>query len=162
MVLVVDHVTPVALGGTDLPDNLVTACSDCNSGKTSTPVDAPLVSNVAEDAMRWSKALIAVALIQRAEWQHIDRITAIFDQDWTEWTSGPGKQPVPRPDGWEDSVRRWAELGLDNEDLNHYIQIAMSNKRIPSHGTWSYFCGCCWHGVEDRQAAARVYLTEAN
>lgn len=32
----VDHVTPVALGGTDTPANLVTSCEPCNSGKTST------------------------------------------------------------------------------------------------------------------------------
>lgn len=32
----VDHVTPVALGGTDHPSNLVAACEPCNSGKTST------------------------------------------------------------------------------------------------------------------------------
>ncbi|MCX4232088.1 HNH endonuclease [Streptomyces ortus] len=31
----VDHVTPVALGGTDHPSNLVAACEPCNSGKTS-------------------------------------------------------------------------------------------------------------------------------
>jgi hypothetical protein len=32
----VDHIVPVALGGTDHPSNLVTACEPCNSGKTST------------------------------------------------------------------------------------------------------------------------------
>lgn len=32
----VDHVTPVALGGTDDPTNLVTSCEPCNAGKTST------------------------------------------------------------------------------------------------------------------------------
>ena len=31
----VDHVTPVALGGTDHPSNLVAACEPCNSGKAS-------------------------------------------------------------------------------------------------------------------------------
>jgi hypothetical protein len=31
----VDHVTPVALGGTNHPSNLVAACEPCNSGKTS-------------------------------------------------------------------------------------------------------------------------------
>jgi 5-methylcytosine-specific restriction endonuclease McrA len=35
----VDHVTPVALGGTDTPDNLVTSCEPCNSGKSSSTVD---------------------------------------------------------------------------------------------------------------------------
>lgn len=34
--LTVDHVTPLALGGTDDPSNLATACEPCNSGKTST------------------------------------------------------------------------------------------------------------------------------
>lgn len=32
--LVVDHVVPVAAGGTDDPTNLVTACQDCNAGKS--------------------------------------------------------------------------------------------------------------------------------
>lgn len=31
--LVVDHMTPIALGGTDHPDNLALACKPCNSGK---------------------------------------------------------------------------------------------------------------------------------
>lgn len=37
--LVIDHITPVARGGTNDPDNLVTACWDCNSGKTDEPLD---------------------------------------------------------------------------------------------------------------------------
>ncbi|MFF0777048.1 HNH endonuclease [Streptomyces sp. NPDC003720] len=32
----IDHVTPVALGGTDHPSNLVTSCEPCNNGKSST------------------------------------------------------------------------------------------------------------------------------
>jgi hypothetical protein len=31
--LEVDHIVPQALGGDDDPDNLVTACHDCNNGK---------------------------------------------------------------------------------------------------------------------------------
>lgn len=34
--LVLDHRTPVAVGGTDDPDNLCAACNDCNSGKGAT------------------------------------------------------------------------------------------------------------------------------
>lgn len=36
--LVVDHVFPVALGGEDSEDNLVTACHDCNAGKAGVPL----------------------------------------------------------------------------------------------------------------------------
>ena len=35
--LQIDHVMPVALGGTNDPWNLVAACYDCNAGKGSTP-----------------------------------------------------------------------------------------------------------------------------
>jgi 5-methylcytosine-specific restriction endonuclease McrA len=38
--LTVDHVTPVALGGTDGPGNLVAACRDCNAGKAASHPDA--------------------------------------------------------------------------------------------------------------------------
>ena len=34
----VDHVIPVAAGGTNDPDNLVSACRDCNLGKSTLPV----------------------------------------------------------------------------------------------------------------------------
>lgn len=37
--LVVDHVVPVAEGGTDEPSNLVCACWSCNSGKSAVPLD---------------------------------------------------------------------------------------------------------------------------
>ena len=48
----VDHVIPQALGGTDKPDNLVTACADCNSGKTSSMPNAMPVADVKQDAFR--------------------------------------------------------------------------------------------------------------
>ena len=51
--LTVDHVTPVALGGTDDPSNLVAACRDCNAGKASSSPDAETVARVSDDAMRY-------------------------------------------------------------------------------------------------------------
>jgi hypothetical protein len=37
----VDHVLARAQGGTDHPDNLITACRECNEGKGSLLLDAP-------------------------------------------------------------------------------------------------------------------------
>jgi hypothetical protein len=42
----VDHVVPVALGGTDIPENLTTACEDCNAGKASTGASEEMVAAV--------------------------------------------------------------------------------------------------------------------
>ena len=48
--LTIDHVTPVSLGGTDDPSNLVAACRDCNAGKASSSPDAEHVAQVDDDA----------------------------------------------------------------------------------------------------------------
>lgn len=52
--LVVDHMVPIALGGTDHPDNLALACKPCNSGKSGrTPEQAKMSIRVktARDAL---------------------------------------------------------------------------------------------------------------
>lgn len=49
--MVVDHVVPVAKGGTDDPENLVCACSECNLGKSDIGLDEsrlPLAPGPAE------------------------------------------------------------------------------------------------------------------
>lgn len=53
VVLTIDHILPKTLGGTDAPDNLVTACADCNSGKTSTKPDEQIAASVSAEAQRW-------------------------------------------------------------------------------------------------------------
>ena len=70
--LTIDHVIPVALGGTDKPDNLVTACADCNAGKTSTAPDAALVDEVSAETLRWARAL-SRASQERRDTRRADR-----------------------------------------------------------------------------------------
>jgi hypothetical protein len=55
-VLEVDHVEPRARGGSDSAANLVTACEQCNSGKSDTPLDAPTVGDVPQVAFRMACA----------------------------------------------------------------------------------------------------------
>lgn len=54
--LTIDHVMPTALGGTNDPSNLVTACQDCNAGKTSSIPATLYVADVAEDALERARA----------------------------------------------------------------------------------------------------------
>ncbi|MFJ6561989.1 HNH endonuclease [Streptomyces sp. NPDC091412] len=60
--LTVDHVTPIALGGADALDNLVTACGPCNNGKTSTAPD-----DVVMAALEATKPLVTTGF-QRTVW----------------------------------------------------------------------------------------------
>ncbi|MYS16585.1 HNH endonuclease [Streptomyces sp. SID4982] len=68
----VDHVIPQALGGTDKPDNLVTACADCNSGKTSSLPGADPVMDVDQNHFRQAvlvrQAVQTVADVVRTTW----------------------------------------------------------------------------------------------
>lgn len=51
-VLEADHVEPKSHGGSDAPTNLVTACEQCNSGKSDTLLGAPPVADVSQVAFR--------------------------------------------------------------------------------------------------------------
>lgn len=84
--LTVDHVIPTALGGSDEATNLVTACADCNSGKTSTGPESVIVEDVAADALRWSRALQAAAHNLLADRELIDALTDRFLDVWNSWT----------------------------------------------------------------------------
>ncbi len=63
--LVVDHITPVAAGGTNDPENLVTACEPCNAGKGARTIEqhAPTESDRLrlEQEMREQEALAEAA-----------------------------------------------------------------------------------------------------
>lgn len=48
----VDHVVPVAAGGHSQPENLVTACDDCNLGKSSVPLDDIKLRTVNRESLK--------------------------------------------------------------------------------------------------------------
>lgn len=72
----VDHVIPQALGGSDAPTNLLTACADCNAGKTSSMPQALTVADVDQNTFRQ-----AAHLKQDAE----QRRAAIFVHLYMVW-----------------------------------------------------------------------------
>ena len=46
VVLHLDHIKPVSLGGKDTEDNLVTACQSCNLGKSATQLPKEVVDRI--------------------------------------------------------------------------------------------------------------------
>jgi hypothetical protein len=147
-VITVDHVIPVALGGPDDPSNLVAACKDCNGGKSSVPADAPLVDDVASDAIRWANAMRLAADELNAK---DDAIESIIDAVHDGW------KPRYIPTGWEASVVTFVKAGLDQEALVYLAGIAAFGRGIDDR--WSYFCGCCWKRIRQMQDRAQELLT---
>ena len=150
--MTIDHVIPVALGGSDDPSNLVTACRDCNAGKTSSSPDAPLVADVAADAIRWGKAMQAVAE-QRAADREVRRNNhhAFLENSWRRWTYGSKNEYFDLPNNWQSSIDQFIAGGLDLDDLDELVDVAMNST---SRDPWKYFCGCCWRRIENTADAA--------
>lgn len=157
--LTIDHVVPVTLGGSDDPSNLVTACKDCNSGKSASNPNAELVAGVADDALRWARAqhLAAEQMLENLEAR--DSLRAQFKARWDMWQGGDGK-PVTLPGQWGASVDRFLSLGLPMPVLLDCIDKAMHNKRIRYDDLFRYMCGIAWKRVEELRSATSALVAQ--
>lgn len=157
--LTVDHVIPTALGGSDEPSNLVTACSGCNSGKTSAAPDQALVEDVAKDALKWAVAINRAAELRSIEIGCLEDEANAFLAWWDGWghdDADGNRISVPRAHGAEMSVYRFLELGLSSLQLHHFTRVAMYAPRVRRDDRWSYFCGCCWGEIKKVQDTAKA------
>ena len=161
--LTVDHVIPSALGGSDEPTNLVTACQPCNAGKSSVPADTPIVEDVQRDAIRWAKAMQLAATYRAADRAAMQDAINQFDDAWQQWhiTRGGNStpDPIPRDDNWRTSIERFLENGIPLDELLHLVDVAMHSQSRPD-STWRYFCGCAWRAITDLQETARLILDQ--
>lgn len=155
--LTVDHVTPVALGGTDDPSNLVACCKDCNAGKSSTSPDAHTVAQVADDALRWRAAMRQAmdefnaetdASLQRFEW---------FTTLWCRWDASK----TYLPPHWLEVLTEWTALGVREDDIRSAYSIAMRNESVAPEATFNYMRGVVRNRMEKVAARAQEIL-EAN
>lgn len=159
--LTVDHVIPRTLGGATEPSNLVTACRDCNNGKASTSPDEHVVADVDAASLLFARAIEQAAQMRRADRARLVEQIERFDDDWLSWhyTDAGERITVPRQGDWQQSVERWIELGLDNDDLWSLMSAAMKGPANTSQ-IWKYFCGCCWRELSTRQEMARRLIED--
>lgn len=157
----VDHVVPVALGGSDEPSNLVTACMDCNSGKSATPADAALVNDVSAKALRWAEAIRAAADAAVAESRARTKLESDFLDFWELFAYGPewNRKQVPLPSNYGASLHQFMAAGLPWPLILDAVEIAM-NSRASADETFRYFCGVCWRKVSELQQQAFDSLGE--
>lgn len=152
----IDHVIPTALGGSDQPDNLVTACHDCNAGKSATPADASLIADVAQDALRWANAMKRVTDLAQ-----IDRSARYaVAKSVLEYWDAVMSQYVHLPADWERSIAGFLASGLTENDMIEAVHIASTKYGLGNRDRWPYFCGICNRMIRQRQDAA-LTLVEA-
>lgn len=157
-VLTVDHVTPVALGGSDDPSNLVAACKDCNAGKASTSPDAALVEDVRQIDLLYADAIRRVAATRAKEQKKVVSYIKRFRKAWENWTYGSGQWTFDLPANWQGSIARFYELGVPIEELEALTNVACGNDKIKADATFRYFAGCVWKTVAKMQEDAKALL----
>jgi hypothetical protein len=150
--LEVDHVIPEALGGGNLPENLVTACRPCNAGKSSTAPDAPIVTAVSDDALRWAEAMRKAAAIQSSQRADFDVYCDRFYNAWRPSYSLPWE--------WRRSLEQWFNLGVEIDLVLECLEIAFDAPGIDWR--WKYFCGVVWNKVRERQDIAKDIIARGD
>lgn len=153
----VDHVTPVALGGSDKPENLVTSCEPCNNGKSSSTVDAAVVADVSSDALRWAVAMEhAAANLLEQEKPKLE-YRATFLAEWNRWGHGEGdkRKTVPLPGDWKPSLERFRTAGLPAWVWADIVDTAMGYDKVLQSNKFKYCCGIAWNKVTEMQVEAR-------
>jgi hypothetical protein len=152
--LVIDHVLPVALGGTDDPSNLAAACRDCNAGKTSTSPDAALVTEVDEDAARWAAAMKHAAEQLAANKSAVDEQLKPWFDAWFIH-SGPGWS-YKLPGDANAVLRRYLAAGMPVDVLVDAARVAL--KKRDCDGYFRYFQGVANNWLKELQADAAALL----
>jgi hypothetical protein len=150
--LTVDHVIPVTLGGGDEPKNLVTACADCNAGKSSIAPDAQHVEDVSADALRWAAAIKEASALQMVTAECRAEYIEAFDAAWRRWTYKDGSC-VSRPSDWRSTIGRHYDADLEIEMLTMLVNDVLP-RQVADDRMWVYFCGALRNVMRERTEMA--------
>lgn len=144
VVLEVDHIEPVALGGGDDEGNLITACFDCNRGKAARDL------GVTPESLNTRAARVAEAEEQLAGYREIMRaVEARKEADaWevVEALFGVTETTNARFNSIQSFLKR-----LDLFEAKDAAQIARAAKPYSELQRFKYFCGVCWRKIERAQ-----------
>jgi len=145
VILHVDHINPVAEGGGNEPDNLITACEACNLGKGARSLSgAPktLKEKAAEVAER-EEQLRGYNRILKA------RADRIEEEAWVVAAALECKKSV---DSYNRanllSIKRFLER-LPFSEVMDAAEIAAARFSYSKTREFKYFCGVCWSKIRE-------------
>lgn len=143
VLLEIDHVHPVAEGGANDMDNLVTACWDCNRGK-----GAGLLSSVPQSLEEKAAATLEREAQIRAYYEILEAKKERKDTEL--WTVAELFMERFRDQDIQRSRLSSIRMFLDRLDFYQVLEaMEIACDRKYSKGpAFSYFCGICWNKIK--------------
>lgn len=143
VLLQLDHLRPIAQGGTCEIDNLVTACEACNNGKGAVEL-TQIPESLRAKASRVAEAEEQLRLYQQTLQDKADRLE---DEAWAVANAlFPPKCKEIRRD-WLKSLKNFLEQ-LGFHSVQDAAEIAYSRFAFNDKRKWAYFCGVCWKRIK--------------
>lgn len=146
VVLHVDHIIPVARGGCNDDDNLVTSCLGCNLGKGArslAEIPVPLATRAAEVAEREAQLRGYSEVMEK-------RRERLENDSWRVadiYLEGYGIGPQIHADLFR-SIRLFVDkLGVHT--CMDAMEFAVSKMSWNQKKGFKYFCGMCWNRVRE-------------
>lgn len=144
-ILHVDHINPVALGGGNDIDNLVTSCASCNFGKSASPLNE-IPQGLKEKAEEIKERELQIAGYQEEMQKKRDRIDA------EKWRVADTLIPDSSTDGFRKDWLQSIVMFIGKLGLYEVLEAAeISNSRFGYNKSkmFSYFCGICWSKIKE-------------
>jgi hypothetical protein len=146
VLLEADHITPVAAGGEDSLENLVTACQDCNRGKGAVPLSV-VPKSLAEKALEIEEREAQLEGYRKIVEAHLERIERDAWQVADILFPGCSKDGLRRD--WFKSIKTF-NTRLPLHEVKDAAEIAMCRHGLRSdYQLFKYFCGVCWKKIRD-------------
>lgn len=147
VVLQVDHIIPVARGGTDVIDNLLTACQPCNQGKAARPLEV-MPESLSERAAEMQEKRDQLRAYERMLKKEKKRVDESVEKVRRAFSTGHlGQVNISPPS--RKSVERFLTLLPETEVIDAAL-LAANKNRTPKD-TFRYFCGVCWSKIKGRR-----------
>jgi hypothetical protein len=146
VILNVDHIHPVAEGGDNNMDNLITSCEPCNLGKSAnllTDIPQSLKDKASQIAER-EEQIKGYNEILKAKADRID------DESWQVAAALEGQDRV---ETYNRSSLLSIKQFLGSLPVSEVIEaadIAIAKFPWPTKKRFSYFCGVCWGKIREQ------------
>jgi hypothetical protein len=149
VMLEVDHVHPVAEGGTNDIDNLVTACFDCNRGKGRhllSNIPQSIEEKAIETAEREAQLRAYYDILEAKKQRKDDELWSIADVYMQRF----GDDSILR--SRLASIRTFLDR-MDYYEVQEAMEIAV-DKMYSKAPAFRYFCGICWRKIKTANGEA--------